>query len=44
MTNSHDSPTPADREAGYTLRSTGETGTDVDFVDAWTVHPKPEEG
>jgi hypothetical protein len=33
---------PADREAVYSLRSTGESVTEVDFVDSWTIHPKPE--
>jgi hypothetical protein len=41
----HDgSLTPADREAVYTLRSTGETVTGVDFVASWTIHPRPDGG
>jgi hypothetical protein len=31
----------ADRAAVYTLRSSGETVTEVDFVGSWTIHPEP---
>jgi len=33
----------ADPESIYTLRSTGESVSGVDFIASWTIHPNPDE-